>query len=156
MSYLEHSAKHLPIPGLGGNWLWEPILRYPKPSLGSHSYAQELCKCFAMSLPPHASPMGIDQQGAVWMETSPCRNYSSALSSQPKGGSVCTATLPGLCLAGWFGFPPPLAREEHSPDTESGLAQSHRHGWMPRHGWPPAPMHRKSGAQTSSVTGHVR
>lgn len=82
-----------------------------------------------MPLAPHPSPLGIYHQGVAWMEISPHRNGSSMLKSR----SVCTVTLPGLCLAGWFGFPSPLAMEEHSPDMESGLVQSHRHGWMPRH-----------------------
>lgn len=75
-------------------------LRYPRPSLGSQSYAPKLCKCFAMSFPPRASSLGCHWQGAVWMETSVCRNCSSVLSSQPKGLSALPSSLASASLGG--------------------------------------------------------
>lgn len=59
-SNLEGSPRSTML-GLGGSWLWELILRHPKPSLGSWSCVQELCKGFPMSLALHAPP--VYQQG---------------------------------------------------------------------------------------------
>jgi len=116
---------------LGESWLWEPILRYPKPSLGSQSYTQELVQalCYVTATPGLSCgdlSAGSSLDGNLTVQ-------ELLLHAQlPAQRRVCLHwTLPGLCLAAWLGFPCPLAREENGPDTESGLAESHCHGWMP-------------------------